>query len=70
MEGLNVIEADRIVKRQFWEAIGEGFDKNQMVFFAKRSKLNRSESKENNVILPRAMNWNYVDPGQRTVHRV
>lgn len=35
IESLNEIEADRIVKRRFLEAIGEGFDENRMVFFAK-----------------------------------
>ncbi|KAF8964514.1 hypothetical protein BDZ97DRAFT_1918944 [Flammula alnicola] len=34
-EELSEIEADKIVKRRFLDAMGEGFNENELVFFAK-----------------------------------
>lgn len=33
MDSVNEIEADKIIKRRFLEAIGPKFDENQLVFF-------------------------------------
>lgn len=41
MESVNEIEADKIVKRRFLEAIGPEFDENQLTFFVK-PKFRRS----------------------------
>lgn len=35
IESVSEIEADKIVKRRFLEAIGQEFDEDQLVFFAK-----------------------------------
>lgn len=41
MKSVNEIEADKIVKRRFLEAVGPKFDENQLTFFVK-PKLRRS----------------------------
>lgn len=37
IESLKEIEADKIVKRRFLEALGDGFDENQAYFFTKKA---------------------------------